>query len=139
MKIRYIVLIVLGVILMYCLPFMLLMGIAFVVDGTTSFEKVDETYVVGKGKVTIDSLSGIYDTEKKVYILTGELHNKSKSDIDYANIDFSLYDNDGNSLGQAYGSIGKIKKDKSWKFNIIYEDINASEVVSFELDSVDYN
>ena len=139
MKKRYIALIVLAVILMYCLPFIFIMGVAFLVDGTTKFEKVEETYVVSKGKVTIDTLSGTYDTEKKVYILSGELHNKTKSDIDYVNIDFSLYDKDGNSLGQAYGNIGKIKKDKAWKFNIIYEDINASEVVSFELDSVNYN
>lgn len=79
---------------------------------------------------------GKYNETKDQYIIEGHLVNNSEEEYESLDITYIVYDNEGNSLGNAYAYIDGLKKNKTWKFKAIYEDIDADEVGSFELLSV---
>ena len=51
---------------------------------------------------------------------TEESANNSGSDKGYIQIEFPVYDKDGNKLDSAFANVTELKKDKTWKFKAVY-------------------
>jgi hypothetical protein len=55
--------------------------------------------------------------------ISGTVKNKSSNEYGYAQIEFNLYDKDGNQIGSSMDNINNLEPNGSWKFNaIIMED-----------------
>lgn len=65
--------------------------------------------------------------EKYSTYFTGIVKNNTDDDMRYAQIEFSLYDKDGNLLGSAWDNISNLKAGGTWKFK-------ASSYLSSELE-----
>ena len=102
----------------------------------TEFKVKDNiTYV--EDKVKIYDVTGFYNEDSKTYYIQGYLENISDVRYDVVSVEYLVYDKDNTLLGTAYASIDGLKKDGKWKFKAIYEDIDSSEVVKFELSKVE--
>ena len=53
-------------------------------------------------------------------------------------VSYRLYDVDGNILGEATAYLETLGSEKTWKFKATYNDVDASEVSTFEFLGVDY-
>lgn len=93
---------------------------------------------IDDGKLTIQKdVKGYYDEETKTFYILGILTNNSSNNYDYISIEYHVYDKEGNVLGNAYANINRLKKGKSWRFKVTYEDIDASEVKTFKISNVE--
>ena len=55
--------------------------------------------------------------------ITGTVKNNSSNEYGYVQIEFNLYDKDGNQIGTAMDNINNLEQNGSWKFNtLIIED-----------------
>lgn len=134
-----IVLIIVVVIALFSRVF--LIGGIFVADiifnnVNTKFEVQEDVILLNKGKVEIKDYSGFYDEKTETYYITGILSNNDSKDYSVS-LTYRVFDKDKNILGEAYSNIGVLNVGESWKFKVPYVEIDANEVDSFELESVD--
>lgn len=92
---------------------------------------------IDDGQLTIEKgTKGYYDEKTDNFYIIGTLTNNSSDDYDYVTINYHVSDKDGNILGNATASIDNLEKGKSWKFKVVYENVDAKEVKNFKINNV---
>ena len=99
----------------------------------------DGTILLNREKFTISSeITSYYDTDKESFYVEGIFNNNTENSYYDINLDFVIYDIDGNVLGNAYAYLERINENESWKFKARYDDVDATDAVSYKLVDVSY-
>ena len=128
-----IVLIIIG-----CLYYIVPIGLfafAMIADNYSLEYKVldDGSINIDKNKLTIQSnVKGYYVEEKKAYYIEGKLTNNTDEDYYGIDINYYVYNEAGEVLGEASNYIQKLGAKKTWNFKAIYDDVDADTVSKFE-------
>lgn len=69
------------------------------------------------------------------YYISGVIKNNSGRDLSYLQVEFNLYDSDGNQVGTALDNISNLEKDGTWKFKAAGIDTDKT-VVSYKLAEI---
>lgn len=109
----------------------------FVSDDSDVKTNKNGSVSIDDGQLTIEKgTKGYYDEKTDNFYIIGTLTNNSSDDYDYATINYHVSDKDGNILGNATDSIDNLEKGKSWKFKVVYENVDAKEVKNFKINNV---
>lgn len=122
---------------MYIGPFFLVIISLFIESIPTKFEIKDNNVYIDKGNIVIDNVTSYYSSDDNSYYVIGYAHNKSKKTYNNLALTYRLYDKDGIILGDSLGNVEELKEGKTWKFKIVYSDIDSNEVDSIEFIGVD--
>ncbi|MDO5696200.1 MAG: FxLYD domain-containing protein [Eubacteriales bacterium] len=60
------------------------------------------------------------ESDEVAHYVTGVLVNNTDSKKSYVQVEFPVYDKDGNKLGTALDNVNNLEPGKSWKFKAIY-------------------
>ena len=109
----------------------------FVSDDSDVKTNKNGSVSIDDGQLTIEKgTKGYYDEKTDNFYIIGTLTNNSSDDYDYVTINYHVFDKDGNILGNATDSIDNLGKGKSWKFKVVYENVDAKEVKNFKINNV---
>ena len=109
----------------------------FVSDDSDVKTNKNGSVSIDDGQLTIEKgTKGYYDEKMDNFYIIGTLTNNSSDDYDYVTINYHVSDKDGNILGNATDSIDNLEKGKSWKFKVVYENVDAKEVKNFKINNV---
>ena len=109
----------------------------FVSDDSDIKTNKNGSVSIDDGQLTIEKgTKGYYDEKTDNFYIIGTLTNNSSDDYDYVTINYHVSDKDGNILGNATDSIDNLEKGKSWKFKVVYENVDAKEVKNFKINNV---
>lgn len=109
----------------------------FVSDDSDIKTNKNGSVSIDDGQLTIEKgTKGYYDEKTDNFYIIGTLTNNSSDDYDYVTINYHVFDKDGNILGNATDSIDNLEKGKSWKFKVVYENVDAKEVKNFKINNV---
>lgn len=109
----------------------------FVSDDSDIKTNKNGSVSIDDGQLTIEKgTKGYYDEKTDNFYIIGTLTNNSSDDYDYVTINYHVSDKDGNILGNAKDSIDNLEKGKSWKFKVVYENVDAKEVKNFKINNV---
>lgn len=109
----------------------------FVSDDSDIKTNKNGSVSIDDGQLTIEKVTkGYYDEKTDNFYIIGTLTNNSSDDYDYVTINYHVSDKDGNILGNATDSIDNLEKGKSWKFKVVYENVDAKEVKNFKINNV---
>lgn len=109
----------------------------FVSDDSDVKTNKNGSVSIDDGQLTIEKgPKGYYDEKTDNFYIIGTLTNNSSDDYDYVTINYHVSDKDGNILGNATDSIDNLEKGKSWKFKVVYENVDAKEVKKFKINNV---
>ena len=109
----------------------------FVSDDSDVKTNKNGSVSIDEGQLTIEKgTKGYYDEKTDNFYIIGTLTNNSSDDYDYVTINYHVSDKDGNILGNATDSIDNLEKGKSWKFKVVYENVDAKEVKNFKINNV---
>lgn len=109
----------------------------FVSDDSDVKTNKNGSVSIDDGQLTIEKgTKGYYDEKTDNFYIIGTLTNNSSDDYDYVTINYHISDKDGNILGNATDSIDNLEKGKSWKFKVVYENVDAKEVKNFKINNV---
>lgn len=67
----------------------------------------------------MDSVEGVYDESIGSIHITGQVRNNGNKMLDYASIQFSMYDENGNLLGTAMDNIVNFGAGEIWQFDAL--------------------
>ena len=70
------------------------------------------------------------------YKIAGTLTNNSGKERKYVQVEYTLYDADGNQLGTAMANVNNLKDGGTWKFEAYAFTSNPDEIASYELAGV---
>ncbi len=128
-----IVLIVIG-----CLYYIVPIGLftfAILTDNFSVEYKVldDGSINIDKKKLTIQKdVKGYYNEAKEAYYIEGKITNNTNKDYNGIAINYYVYNEAGEILGEASNYIQKLGPKKTWNFKLIYDNVDAKDVVRFE-------
>lgn len=109
----------------------------FVSDDSDVKTNKNGSVSIDDGQLTIEKgTKGYYDEKTNNFYIIGTLTNNSSDDYDYVTINYHVFDKDDNILGNATDSIDNLEKGKSWKFKVVYENVDAKEVKNFKINNV---
>lgn len=109
----------------------------FVSDDSDVKTNKNGSVSIDDGQLTIEKgTKGYYDEKTDNFYIIGTLTNNSSDDYDYVTINYHVSDKDGNILGNATDSIDNLEKGKSWKFKVVYVNVDAKEVKNFKINNV---
>lgn len=109
----------------------------FVSDDSDVKTNKNGSVSIDDGQLTIEKgTKGYYDEKTNNFYIIGTLTNNSSDDYDYVTINYHVSDKDGNILGNATDSIDNLEKGKSWKFKVVYQNVDAKEVKKFKINNV---
>lgn len=109
----------------------------FVSDDSDIKTNKNGSVSIDDGQLTIEKgTKGYYEEKTDNFYIIGTLTNNSSDDYDYVTINYHVSDKDGNILGNATDSIDNLEKGKSWKFKVVYENVDAKEVKNFKINNV---
>lgn len=109
----------------------------FVSDDSDVKTNKNGSVSIDDGQLTIEKgTKGYYDEKTDNFYIIGTLINNSSDDYDYVTINYHVSDKDGNILGNATDSIDNLEKGKSWKFKVVYENVDAKEVKNFKINNI---
>lgn len=109
----------------------------FVSDDSDVKTNKNGSVSIDDGQLTIEKgTKGYYDEKTDNFYIIGTLTNNSSDDYDYVTINYHVSDKAGNILGNATDSIDNLEKGKSWKFKVVYENVDAKEVKNFKINNV---
>lgn len=109
----------------------------FVSDDSDVKTNKNGSVSIDDGQLTIEKgTKGYYDEKTDNFYIIGTLTNNSSDDYDYVTINYHVSDKDGNILGNATDSIDNLEKGKTWKFKVVYENVDAKEVKNFKINNV---
>ena len=103
----------------------------------TEFERNDNDEVLLKKNIVISNETGIYNEDDGTYYIQGYLQNNSEDNLNYARIEYFVYDKNNNLLGTADCTITNLKQNIKWKYKATYYSIDSSEISRFELSRVE--
>ena len=84
-------------------------------------------------------MNSFYDEDTKGFYIEGILKNNTKKTYYDVTLSYTIYDLEGNILGNAYAYIDRISSEETWKFKASYLDIDATDAVSYKLIDISYN
>lgn len=134
----WMILVIIGFILMIIGPIATIGIFAYMDINKPGLVEENNVTRVGKGEITVEKVTSFYDEKSNKYYITGDLINHSDKDYEGIDVEFLVYDKSSNILGNAYANINVLSRKKTWKFKAIYEDIDAKDVTSYELNSVNF-
>lgn len=109
----------------------------FVSDDSDVKTNKNGSVSIDDGQLTIEKgTKGYYDEKTDNFYIIGTLTNNSSDNYDYVTINYHVSDKDGNILGNVTDSIDNLEKGKSWKFKVVYENVDAKEVKNFKINNV---
>lgn len=109
----------------------------FVSDDSDVKTNKNGSVSIDDGQLTIEKgTKGYYDEKTDNFYIIGTLTNNSSDDYDYVTINYHVFDKDDNILGNATDSIDDLEKGKSWKFKVVYQNVDAKEVKKFKINNV---
>lgn len=101
-------------------------------DGASSQTSSSKFEIVGETNCTYDYNEYLgYTCE-----ITGILKNNTSLSYSYVNIEFSVYDEDGNNLGTALDSVNNIGSGETWSFSATLLDFPSSRPASYRLKDI---
>lgn len=101
--------------------------------------QTDGTILINKERFTISSdIKSYYDADSEAFYVEGILTNNTKKEYYDISLNFTIYDLDGTILGNAYAYLDRIGENEAWKFKASYNDIDATDAVSYKLIDVVY-
>lgn len=122
----------------YIVPFLFLFSVFFDVEKT--FEIKEDVVEISNGKMVVENETGFYDEEYKAYYITGYLKNKTDKKYTNVELEYRVYDEKDNILGDAGSTyLEYLDRGDTWKFKVIYSDIDASEVHHFAFHRISYD
>lgn len=68
--------------------------------------------------------------------ITGTAKNITNKNLSYAQIEFSIYDENGNNLGTALANINNLAKGDTWQFEATLIDFPSSKPTSYKLADI---
>ena len=90
-------------------------------------------------KSTISNeIKSYYDSDKEAFYIVGTFKNNTAKQYTDITLNFAVYDLNGNILGNAYAHLDQIDKNETWKFKANYDDVDATDAVSYKLIEVEY-
>lgn len=93
-----------------------------------------------KNKFLINKeMNSFYDADTKAFYIEGIFKNNTQKVYYNVSLIYTIYDLEGNILGNAYAYIDRIGPEETWKFKANYLDIDATDAVSYKLIDVSYN
>ena len=96
--------------------------------------------ILEKNKFSINKeMNSFYDEDTKGFYVEGILKNNTKKTYYDVTLSYTIYDLEGNILGNAYAYIDRISSEETWKFKASYLDIDATDAVSYKLIDISYN
>lgn len=95
--------------------------------GTTS--KTKENVVLEEGH------TGSLDEYGTFYYINGYVKNNSDKDYSYVGIEFTTYDNEGNTLGTCLDNNSSLEANGRWKFSAICTD-DVKNIASYKLKEI---
>lgn len=99
----------------------------------------DGTILIDKEKFTISNeIKSYYDSDKEAFYIVGTFKNNTAKQYTDITLNFAVYDLNGNILGNAYAHLDQIDKNETWKFKANYDDVDATDAVSYKLIEVEY-
>lgn len=127
-------------IFIYALPFICMFSFAIFFDGEKKFEVKDNLVEISGGKMIVENVNGFYDEEYKTYYIVGYLKNKTKDEYSDINMQYRVYDEENNILGSTdYTYLEHLDEGETWKFKVMYSDIDAKDVHHFEFHRIEYD
>lgn len=128
-----IVLIVVGC-LYYLVPIGLFTAAILMDNFQVEYKVMDDGSInIDKNKLTIQKeVKGYYNEEKQAYYIEGKIKNNTKKDYNGISLNYIVYNEDGEVLGEATNYIQKLAAGKTWNFKLIYDDVDANKVAKFE-------
>lgn len=88
----------------------------------------------------IEGTEGIYDSRVGSIHITGQVKNNSGKTLSYVNIQFSLYDVNGNVVGTARDNVTNLAAGETWSFDALgLSDIEVDSYKATELTARAYN
>lgn len=94
-------------------------------------DDVEKNLIVKKGLTTY------LDDESYTYVVSGYVTNISKNPYYEVEIEYYLYDENNNIIGEATDYVEKIDKGKTWKFSAEYYGIDYKEIKRIELNELE--
>lgn len=96
--------------------------------------------ILEKNKFSINKeMNSFYDEDTKTFYIEGILKNNTNNVYYDVSLIYSIYDLEGNILGNAYAYVDRIGSEETWKFKANYFDIDATDAVSYKLIDISYN
>ena len=92
---------------------------------------------VDKNLIVKEGLTTYLDDESYAYVVSGYVTNKGEIPYYDIEIEYYLYDEKGNILGEATDYVEKIEEGKTWKFSAEYYGIDYKEVKRIELNELE--
>ena len=123
-----------------CLSFMFIMFDLFnLYDFKYDIDK-DGNIVIEKNKFLINKeVNSFYDDDTNSFYVNGIFKNNSEKTYYNISLTYTIYDLDGNVLGNAYANLDRINPGETWKFKATYFDVDSTDAVSYKLIDVSYD
>lgn len=100
----------------------------------------DGNIVLEQNKFLINKeINSFYDEDTKGFYIEGVFKNNTKRTYYDVSLSYTIYDLEGNILGNAYAYIDRISSEENWKFKASYLDVDATDAVSYKLIDISYN
>ena len=126
-----------------CLFFVLILSNLFNLFNLYDFKydvDKDGNMIIEKNKFMINKdMNSFYDDETKSFYVEGIFKNNTEKTYYNISLTYTIYDLDGNVLGNAYAYLDRINSSEKWKFKATYLDIDATDAVSYKLIDISYN
>ena len=108
------------------------MGIVVSCNAGTTVTTIDDAEGVEEVKedfIFIEEPELVY--EDYCHKIVGVIQNNKDYTLEYIDIEFALYDAEGNNIGTAYANGGNIKPGTNWKFEayILEDDVDTFELI----------
>ncbi len=134
-----IICVVLGILFIFAPFILLIIGIVLTEEFHSDFDYeynseyriVNNRVIFEDERAVIKDLNGYYNGDGK-YIVTGYIDNKDARNL-FLYVD--LYDSNNYIIGQKSIDLN-LHKNKNYKFKIVYDEYDASEVVNFKISKL---
>ncbi len=124
----------------YIAPFLFMFVFSFFFDVEKTFEIKEDVVEISNGKMIVENETGFYDEENKAYYIIGYLKNETDKKYTNVELEYRVYDEEDTILGDAGSTyLEYLDEGDTWKFKVIYSDIDANEVHHFSFHGIVYD
>jgi hypothetical protein len=136
-KIQIVLLVILAVVI-YSLPVVGILFLNKLDEESTKFEVKEDIVDIGNGNMTISNVESFYQEEDEIYYVVGYLKNETDKDYESISLTYRFYDENGIILGDAETYVSNLNEQDTWKFKVLFSEIDADLVKTYELIAVKY-
>ncbi len=102
-------------------------------------DKQEQTGTTEPKKTELELLKGhkgYADEYGTFYYIEGTVKNNTDKDYSYVDIEFNVYDKNGNNLGSCYDNNSNLEANGTWKFKAVC-DGEANDITRYKLVDID--